>query len=68
MLRGEAAVGPYRTQYVRLEDADSQDLAELPGVVAITPYTLPELRDERSSADPGCQSQWVRPAVWAPAT
>ena len=31
------------------EDADSQDLAELPGVVAITPYTLPELRDERSS-------------------
>jgi subtilisin-like proprotein convertase family protein len=48
-LRPPSAVRSLRTQFVRLDGADIAGLAADPGVVAIEPYVVPELRDERAA-------------------
>jgi subtilisin-like proprotein convertase family protein len=48
-LRPPSAVRSLRTQFVRLDGADIAVLAANPSVVAIEPYVVPELRDERAA-------------------
>ena len=45
-LHGTSAVGPFRTQYVELDAADTAALARDPGVISIQPAPEPRLSDE----------------------
>ncbi|HET8821756.1 MAG TPA: S8 family serine peptidase, partial [Thermoleophilaceae bacterium] len=49
IVRASSSVGSLRTQFVQLDGADVPALAADPGVVAIEPYVVPELRDERAA-------------------
>ena len=44
-----AAVGPFRTQFLRIDAGDAAELATDPGVIAVLPDPKPELLDERQS-------------------
>jgi subtilisin-like proprotein convertase family protein/subtilisin family serine protease len=65
-LTDRSAVGPYRTQFMRVDAAEARDLAHDPGVIAVQPDPPPKLLDERQAQIVAGNLTGVAPAPLIP--